>query len=42
LQHYRYNFWLGKVDSFDGDFIGAEMVKALLASTEYRSRFGPQ
>jgi hypothetical protein len=35
-----YNFWLGKLDSFDGDFIGAEMVKAFINSVEYRGRFG--
>jgi hypothetical protein len=36
-----YNFWLDKLDRFNGDFIGAEMVKAFLASAEYRQRFGP-
>jgi hypothetical protein len=35
-----YNFWLSKLNSFGGNFINAEMVKAFLASTEYRSRFG--
>ncbi|HWW75894.1 MAG TPA: Ig-like domain repeat protein, partial [Pyrinomonadaceae bacterium] len=35
-----YNFWLGKLEQFGGDFVGAEMVKAFINSTEYRSRFG--
>jgi uncharacterized protein DUF4214 len=34
-----YNFWLDKLDRFNGDFIGAEMVKAFISSTEYRRRF---
>jgi len=34
-------FWRNKLDSFDGDFRKAEMVKAFVTSTEYRSRFGP-
>jgi Tol biopolymer transport system component len=36
-----YNFWLDKLDNFNGNYIDAEMVKAFLSSTEYRSRFGP-
>jgi len=36
-----YNFWLNKLNSFNGDFTAAEMVKAFLSSTEYRRRFGP-
>jgi hypothetical protein len=35
-----YNFWLGKLNEFNGDFVKAEMVKAFLASDEYRHRFG--
>jgi hypothetical protein len=35
-----FNFWLSKLNSFGGDFRRAEMVKAFLVSTEYRSRFG--
>jgi CSLREA domain-containing protein len=35
-----YNFWLGKLNEFDGDFIRAEMVKAFISSDEYRKRFG--
>jgi aldose sugar dehydrogenase len=37
-----YNFWLNKLNSFNGDFIKAEMVKAFLSSIEYRQRFGLQ
>jgi Tol biopolymer transport system component len=36
-----YNFWLGKLDSFNGDYVRAEMVKAFINSAEYRQRFGP-
>jgi len=35
-----YNFWLAKLNSFNGDYRRAEMVKAFLSSTEYRARFG--
>jgi glucose/arabinose dehydrogenase len=35
-----YNFWLTKLNQFNGDFIRAEMVKAFIASIEYRARFG--
>jgi hypothetical protein len=35
-----YNFWLGKLNEFNGNFIQAEMVKAFLNSIEYRQRFG--
>ena len=35
-----YNFWLGKLDEFNGNFIQAEMVKAFLDSIEYKRRFG--
>ena len=34
-----YNFWLGKLNAFNGNFIDAEMVKAFLSSDEYRGRF---
>ena len=36
-----YNFWLTKLNQFNGDFVAAEMVKAFITSTEYRQRFGP-
>jgi uncharacterized protein (TIGR03118 family) len=35
-----YNFWLGKLNTFNGNFIAAEMVKAFITSSEYRQRFG--
>lgn len=34
-----FNFWLGKLNQFNGNYIAAEMVKAFLESIEYRSRF---
>ena len=36
-----YQFWLAKLNVFDGNFVNAEMVKAFITSTEYRQRFGP-
>jgi hypothetical protein len=36
-----YNFWLNKLNNFNGDFVQAEMVKAFIESAEYRQRFGP-
>ncbi len=39
--HSGYDFWLTKLNQFNGNFINAEMVKAFLVSTEYRQRFGP-
>ncbi len=36
-----YNFWLNKLNSFNGDFVKSDMVKAFITSTEYRQRFGP-
>ncbi|HEV7747047.1 MAG TPA: hypothetical protein VGO56_18775 [Pyrinomonadaceae bacterium] len=36
-----YNFWLGKLNQFNGNFVDAEMVKAFIVSGEYRHRFGP-
>jgi inhibitor of cysteine peptidase len=35
-----YDFWLQKLEDFGGDFRRAEMVKAFIASDEYRQRFG--
>jgi Domain of unknown function (DUF4214) len=37
-----YNFWLAKLEQFNGDFVRAEMVKAFLSSDEYRDRFRQQ
>jgi hypothetical protein len=36
-----YDFWLTKLNQFNGNFINAEMVKAFISSGEYRERFGP-
>jgi hypothetical protein len=36
-----YNFWLGKLNEFNGNFVNADMVKAFIIATEYRQRFGP-
>jgi hypothetical protein len=36
-----YNFWLGKLNQFNGDFRKSEMVKAFIVSGEYRQRFAP-
>jgi hypothetical protein len=35
-----YDFWLRKLNAFDGNFERAEMVKAFINSGEYRGRFG--
>jgi hypothetical protein len=34
-----YDFWLGKLNQFGGDYRAAEMVKAFIISQEYRERF---
>ena len=36
-----YDFWLTKLNAFQGNFVDAEMVKAFITSIEYRQRFGP-
>jgi hypothetical protein len=36
-----YDFWLTKLNQFNGNYINAEMVKAFLTSIEYRQRFAP-
>ena len=36
-----YDFWLAKLNQFNGNFVNAEMVKAFITSVEYRTRFGP-
>ena len=41
LNYVGYNFWLGKLNEFDGNFVRAEMVKAFIVSGEYRQRFSP-
>jgi uncharacterized protein (TIGR03118 family) len=35
-----FNFWLNKLNSFNGDFVKAQMVAAFISSSEYRQRFG--
>jgi hypothetical protein len=40
LDYKGYNFWLGKLEEFGGDFVRAEMVKAFITSDEYLRRFG--
>jgi len=35
-----YEFWVNKLNQFNGNFLATEMVKAFINSTEYRQRFG--
>jgi hypothetical protein len=35
-----FNFWLTKLNQFNGDFVNADMVKGFITSQEYRQRFG--
>jgi CSLREA domain-containing protein len=37
-----YDFWLHKLNQFNGDYITAEMVKAFISASEYRQRFASQ
>lgn len=34
-----YDFWLTKLNQFNGNYANAEMVKAFITSAEYRKRF---
>jgi hypothetical protein len=34
-------FWFDKLNTFQGNFLNADMVKAFITSSEYRQRFGP-
>ena len=36
-----YEFWLSKLNQFNGNFVNADMVKAFITSAEYRQHFGP-
>jgi hypothetical protein len=36
-----YDFWLTKLNQFNGNYLNAEMVKAFISSNEYNARFGP-
>jgi hypothetical protein len=39
--HTGYDFWLTKLNQFNGNFANVAMVKAFLTSREYRTRFAP-
>ena len=39
--HTGYDFWQGKLNQFNSNFVNADMVKAFITSGEYRHRFGP-
>jgi len=41
LDYSGFDFWLGKLNQFNGNFVNAEMVKAFIVSGEYQQRFGP-
>ena len=41
IDYTGYDFWLTKLNQFNGNYNAAEMVKAFINSTEYRQRFGP-
>jgi hypothetical protein len=38
--HSGWKFWLDKLNSFNGNFVNADMVKSFLVSGEYQGRFG--
>jgi hypothetical protein len=35
-----FDFWLTKLNQFNGNYLDAEMVKSFITSMEYRQRFG--
>jgi hypothetical protein len=37
--HTGFEFWLNKLNQFNGSYVNAEMVKAFISSIEYRKRF---
>jgi hypothetical protein len=39
LDYSGYDSWLTKLNAFNGNFVNAEMVKAFITSSEYRTRF---
>jgi hypothetical protein len=41
LDYSGYDFWLTKLNQFNGNFVNADMVKSFLVSGEYQQRFGP-
>jgi hypothetical protein len=40
LDYTGYDFWLAKLNQFNGNYVNSEMVKAFISSAEYRQRFG--
>jgi hypothetical protein len=36
-----YEFWLNKLNQFNGNFVNSDMVKSFIVAGEYRGRFGP-
>jgi len=40
IDYTGYDFWLTKLNQFNGDYNQAEMVKSFITSIEYRQRFG--
>jgi uncharacterized protein DUF4214 len=38
--HTGYDFWVTKLNAFNGNFVNAEMVKSFILSLEYRARYG--
>lgn len=41
IDHSGYDFWLTKLNQFNGNFVNADMVEAFIVSAEYKGRFGP-
>jgi len=41
LDYAGYEFWVNKLNQFNGNYINAEMVKAFINSGEYAQRVGP-
>jgi hypothetical protein len=41
INYAGFNFWLTKLNQFNGNFAQAQMVAAFLDSIEYRNRFAP-
>ena len=35
-----YEFWLNKLNQFNGNFVNSDMVKSFIVAGEYRGRFG--
>ncbi|PYS68134.1 MAG: hypothetical protein DMF69_21055 [Acidobacteria bacterium] len=40
IDYTGFDFWLTKLNQFNGNFVQAEMIKAFIVSGEYRQRFG--